>query len=53
MGQMNITIDDEIERRFRMKVSSLGGKKGDLGRYVGEALEMWTEKKQVKPQVKR
>lgn len=49
MGTMTISVDDEAEKRFRRLVEEYkGGKKGDLGKAVTEAIEKWSEEKEQK-----
>lgn len=50
MGWMRVKIGDETERKFRVKVAELGGKKGDLSRYFEEAVEEWTRKREKEKQ---
>ena len=46
MGRLNITLSDELERKFRQEVSSrLGFKHGNLQIAIEEALEDWMKKK--------
>ncbi|MBI2971295.1 MAG: hypothetical protein HYY37_02650 [Candidatus Aenigmarchaeota archaeon] len=46
MGTITVSVDDDIEREFRRIVEAYkGGKKGDLGRAVAEAMKHWTEEK--------
>jgi hypothetical protein len=46
MGWVRWYLSDEVERKFRITVAELGGKKGDLSRYFEEAVEEWLKKKQ-------
>jgi len=42
MGTITISIDDDIEERFRAAAKKkLGGGKGYLGRATAEALDSW------------
>jgi len=46
MSYINVNIDDNLERRFRIKITEvLGGKRGDLKIAVEEAIEMWLASK--------
>lgn len=45
MGVLNVEIDDELEKKFRVKVlERKGSKKGALTEAVEEALKLWIEK---------
>jgi len=49
MGKMNITLSDELEKKFRETVAqTLGFKKGNLQLAIEEALREW-----IKEQAKR
>jgi len=41
MGVVTVTIDDEVEERFREKLKQQGAGKGAMGEAVSEALEKW------------
>lgn len=41
MGNININIDDELEKKIRIKISQNGGKKGDLTKAVESGLKLW------------
>lgn len=42
MGKLHLTINEELDRRFRATAASkFGFKKGNLSRALEEALEMW------------
>jgi len=44
MGVLNVEINDELEKQFRMKVlERKGAKKGALTEAVEEALRLWIE----------
>ena len=44
MGRIDAVIDDDLEKRVRMKaVERFGGKKGSLTEAIEEALEKWAE----------
>jgi hypothetical protein len=44
MGVLNVEIDDELEKQFRMKVlERKGSRKGALTEAVEEALKLWIE----------
>lgn len=46
MGRMDIVVNDELEKKFRQKVSEkLGFKKGNISIAVEEALSDWIKKK--------
>lgn len=46
MSYINVNIDDNLERRFRIKITEvLGGKRGDLKTALEESIEMWIESK--------
>jgi len=48
MGTITISIDDEVERKFRDRVRQVSGeRKGALGKAATEAIDLWvTEKTQ-------
>ncbi len=47
MGTITISVDDEMENRFRETVKEeVGVGKGKLGAAVEEALKLWVAKKQ-------
>ena len=49
MGKMNITLSDELEKKFRdMVAHTLGFKKGNLQIAVEEAIEEWITKQKMK-----
>lgn len=41
MGVVTVTIDDEVEERFREKLDEMNNGKGAMGEAVSEALEKW------------
>jgi hypothetical protein len=42
MAKMSIVVDDDLEKRFRIKViQKLGSKKGALSEAVALAMEKW------------
>jgi hypothetical protein len=44
MGVLNVEINDELEKEFRVKVlERKGSKKGALTEAVEEALKLWIE----------
>jgi hypothetical protein len=46
MGRIDAIIDDDLEKKVRMKaVEKFGGKKGSLTEAIQEALEQWTVSK--------
>ena len=48
MGIITVSVDDETEKEFRKLVEEKGGKKGDLGKAVTEAMKKWAEEKRQK-----
>ncbi|MEM4577189.1 MAG: hypothetical protein QW701_07115 [Candidatus Nezhaarchaeales archaeon] len=45
MGKLNLTIEDEVERRFREAAfKKFGYKKGSLQKAVEEALNEWIQR---------
>jgi hypothetical protein len=45
MGTITISVDDDIEQRFRAAAKKkLGERKGYLGKATSEALESWVKK---------
>jgi len=45
MGIITISVDDEVEKRFRQNVKmKLGQRKGALGDAITQALKLWNEK---------
>lgn len=46
MGRIDAVIDDDLEKKVRVKaVEKFGGKKGSLTEAIQEALEQWTASK--------
>lgn len=46
MGIMTISVPDEVEKKFRERVSQVyGKKKGVLGQAIAQAMEEWTAKR--------
>ena len=46
MGKIHLSINDEIEEKFRMAVARKKGyKKGNLGESIEEAMKLWVSKK--------
>jgi len=49
MGRINLTLNDDLEKRFRSTVAdTIGFKKGNLQVAIEEALEEWIEKQAKK-----
>ncbi|MBI2147169.1 hypothetical protein HYU19_01680 [Candidatus Woesearchaeota archaeon] len=49
MGTITISVDDEIEHRFRKSAKEeYGTGKGTLGKAVAEALDAWAKEKEQK-----
>ena len=49
MGTITVSIDDEVEKEFRKMVEECkGGKKGDLGKAITEAVKKWADEKRQK-----
>lgn len=50
MGTITVNVKDDVEEDFRKLVRSVhGGKKGDLGKALTEAMQKWVyEKRQEK-----
>lgn len=45
MGRINLTISDELEKKFRELIfKKKGWKKGNLKKAVQEAITLWIEK---------
>ena len=43
MGRVDAILDDKLEARFRLEVAKrYGMRKGNIGRAVTEAIEMWS-----------
>lgn len=46
MSQINVNIDDDLDRQFRFKIiEELGGRRGALKIAVEEAIQMWIASK--------
>lgn len=46
MGKIHLSINDEIEEKFRMAVAKRKGlRKGNLAKSVEEAMKLWVSKK--------
>jgi len=44
MGKINLTVSDELEKRFREEVfRRLGMKKGNIQIAIEEAIKLWIE----------
>jgi hypothetical protein len=44
MGQINVSLSDELEKKLRFKaIEIFGGRKGDLTKAVEEAVKTWVE----------
>lgn len=44
MGRIDAVIPDPLEKQLRVTVAQrFGGKKGDLGRAIAEAIELWVQ----------
>lgn len=42
MSYINVNIDDDLERQFRIKITDiLGGKRGDLKIALEQAIKLW------------
>lgn len=41
MARVNVTINDELEKRLRVEVAKRGGKKGDLSKAIEEGIGLW------------
>ena len=46
MGVVTVTIDDDVEERFRETLEEIGNEKGAMGEAVSEALERWMKEKE-------
>ena len=45
MGRISVDIDNELEKKLRLKtIERFGGKKGDLSKAVEEAVKTWVTK---------
>jgi hypothetical protein len=46
MGKITLTLDDDIERRFREEIfKRMGMKKGNMQQAIEEAIERWIRSK--------
>ncbi len=46
MGKLTLTLDDELEKRFRDEIfKRLGMRKGNIQVAIEEAIEMWIKAK--------
>ena len=42
MGRLLVTIDDDLERKFRVEVAKrFGGRRGDIKKAIEEAIRLW------------
>ena len=42
MGKLLVTIDDDLEKKFRLEVvERFGGRKGDIKKAIEEAIARW------------
>ena len=47
MGTITISVDDEVEKKFRQTVEEYtNNKKGDLGKALTEAMKKWIDEKE-------
>jgi len=46
MGVITVSIDDDVEKRFREKLEELGNEKGKMGEAISEAVEKWINQKE-------
>jgi hypothetical protein len=52
--RVNITLDEELDKRFRQAVSqTLGFKKGNLQKAIEEALDAWIKDKKERSNPKK
>ena len=48
MGKINLSVDDDLERRFREEIfKRLGMKKGNIQQAIEEAMEVWINNKKM------
>jgi predicted transcriptional regulator len=46
MGTMTISVDDDVEKKFRTRAKKIyGERKGALGQAVREAMDLWVAEK--------
>ena len=46
MGKITLTLDDDLEKRFREEIyKRLGMKKGNIQVAIEEAIELWVKSK--------
>jgi len=46
MGRICVDLSSELEKRLRISaIERFGGKKGDVSRFVEEAVKVWVPKK--------
>lgn len=48
MGIITVSVDDAVEKEFRKIVEEKGGRKGDLGKAITDAMKKWTDEKRQK-----
>lgn len=42
MGKILVTVDDDLERQFRVEIARrLGGRRGDIKKAIEEAIRLW------------
>ena len=44
MGTVNIVLPDDLEKKLRVAVAEMGGKKGDLSNSVVDAIKEWLQR---------
>jgi len=48
MGKLTLTLNDELEKKFRDEIyKRLGMKKGNMQVAIEEAIELWIKEKKV------
>jgi len=54
MGKINLSIDNDLERRFREEVfKRLGMKRGNIQQAIEEAIEVWIGGKEGRTRARR
>lgn len=49
MGNINVIIDDALEKQVRVRIAKSGGKRGALTNAIEEGLRLWLKQPKSEP----